>query len=61
MVINVSLQYNGGYLPDIFAVDPTPIFVWFDGTIIDISVILLNIYYSVFCFVMLGGSAWRLI
>ena len=86
MVVNISVQYNGGFLPDIILltqgyyqwgtrlntcsgfvltafvmyitttmcdgvlhrlcfVSQAPILVWFDGTIIDISTILLTMYY----------------
>ena len=35
MAINVIVQYNGGFLPDIFLLlTQAPIFVWLDGTII---------------------------
>ena len=34
MAINVIVQYNGGFLPDILLLTQTPIFVWFDGTTI---------------------------
>ena len=35
------------------------IIVWFDGTIIDIGIILLIMDYSVWlCWVMIGGCAW---
>ena len=34
MAINVFVQYNGGFLPDILLLTQAPIFVWFDGTII---------------------------
>ena len=61
MGINVSVQCNGGFLPDSLLLTQAPIFVWFDGTIIDISTILLIMYYTISCFVMLGCSAWRLI
>ena len=44
MTINVS-----GFLPDILLFTQAPIFVWFDGTIIDISTILLT-YLTVFMF-----------
>ena len=57
MVINVIVPYNGGFLPDILLLTQVPIFVWFDGTIIDTRTILLIMYYSALCFVMLGGSA----
>ena len=33
MVINVIVQYNGGFLPDILLLTQAPIFVWFDDTI----------------------------
>ena len=53
-----SVQYNNdGFLPDILLLTQAPIFVWFEMAIL---YILLTMYYSVFCFVMLGGSAWRL-
>ena len=34
MAINVIVQYNGGFLPDILLLIQAPTFVWFDGTII---------------------------
>ena len=34
MAINVIVQYNGGFLPDILLLTQAPIFVWFDDTII---------------------------
>ena len=34
MVINISVQYNRGFLPDIILLTQAPIFVWFDGNII---------------------------
>ena len=34
MVIDVSIQYNGGFLPDILLLTQAPIFIWLDGTII---------------------------
>ena len=34
MVINVIVQYNGGFLPDILLLTQAPIFVWFDGNIV---------------------------
>ena len=34
MAINVIVQYNGGFLPDILLLTQAPTFVWFDGTII---------------------------
>ena len=62
MVINVIVQYNGGFLPDILLLTQAPVFVRFDGPIIvHYYHTLLTMYLSVFCFVILGGSAWRLI
>ena len=47
---------------DILMLTQAPILVWFDGTINDISAILLALtMYLVLqclCFVMIGGSAW---
>ena len=34
MAINVIVQYNGGFLPDILLLTQAPIVVWFHGTII---------------------------
>ena len=34
MAINVIIQYNGEFLPDILLLTQAPIVVWFDGTII---------------------------
>ena len=63
MAVNVSVQYNGGLLPDILLLTQAAIFVWFNDTIIVYCYYtLLTMYYnSVFCFVMFSGSAWRLI
>ena len=49
------------FLPDILLLTKVPVFVWFDGTIIVYYYYhtLLTLYYSVVCFVMFGGSAWR--
>ena len=62
MAINVIVQYNGGFLSNILLLTQAPIFVF--GSKAPLSYIittLLTIYYIVFYFVMLGGSAWRLI
>ena len=48
MAINGIVQYTSGFLPDILLFTQAPILVWFDGTIIDISTILLTMYYSVY-------------
>ena len=52
MAINGIVQYTSGFLLDILLFTQAPILVWFDGTIIDISTILLTMYYSVcmFCY-----------
>ena len=42
MAINGIVQYTCGFLPDILLFTQAPILVWFDGTIIDISTILLQ-------------------
>ena len=52
MVINVTVQYNSGFLPDILLLTQASIVVWFDDTIIPFR---LTIYYLVFCFVLFGG------
>ena len=65
MAINVIVQYSGGFLPDILLLTQAPIFVWFDDTyyyrIPGMITTLLTMYYSVFCFVMFGGSGWSLL
>ena len=63
MAINVIVQYNGWFLPDILLLTQAPIFVWFDGTVIVyciITTLLTKYCIIVFCFVMFGGPAWRL-
>ena len=34
MVINVIVQYNGGFISYILLLTQAPIFVWFNGTIV---------------------------
>ena len=46
MVINLSVQYNGGFLPDIFCFTQAPIVVWFDG------IIIVYCYYLYLCTVV---------
>ena len=46
MAINDIVQYTSGFLPYILLLTQAPILVWFDGTIIDISIILLSMYYN---------------
>ena len=48
MVINVSVQYNGGVLPYILLLTQAPIFVWFDGTI--------NVYYHYYTYPLNYGT-----
>ena len=54
MAINGIVQYTSGFLPDILLFTQAPILVWFDGTIIDISTILLQCT----TVVMLGYDWW---
>ena len=51
MAINVIVQYNGGFLPDILLLTQAPIVVWFDGIIIVYSYYLFNyvLHYLMFC------------
>ena len=42
MAINGTVQDTRGFLPYILLFTQAPILVWFDGTIIDISTILLQ-------------------
>ena len=61
MAINGIVQYTSGFLPYILLFTQAPIFVWFDGTIIDISTILLTMYYSFYVLLwLMAGSAWWL-
>ena len=46
VAINGIVQYTRGFLPYILLFTRAPIPVCLDGTIIDISTILLTIYYS---------------
>ena len=54
MAINGIVQYTSGFLPYILLFTQAPILVWFDGTIIDISTILLQCT----TVVMLGYDWW---
>ena len=58
MAINVIVQYNGGFLPEISLLTQAPVFVWFDDTTIIVYYYyichtLLTMYCSVFCFAQL--------
>ena len=58
MAINVIVQYNGGFLPDILLLTQTPIAVWFEGIII---VYYYYLFYNVLhClnYLFSGGPAW---
>ena len=55
MAINGIVQYTSGFLPYILLFTQAHILVWFDGTIIDISTILLQRTTTV---VMLGYDWW---
>ena len=46
MAINDIVQYTSVFLPYILLFTQAPILVWFDGTIIDISTILVTMYYN---------------
>ena len=52
MAINGIVQFtlDNGFLPDILLLTQAPILVWFDGTIIDISTILLSTTVVMFCY-----------
>ena len=54
MAINGIVQYTSGFLPYILLFTEAPILVWFDGTITDISTILLQCT----TVVMLGYDWW---
>ena len=43
--LNTYTVYTSGFLPYILLLTQAPILVWFDGTIIDISTILVTMYY----------------
>ena len=45
MAINGIVQYTSEFLPYILLFTQASILVWFNGTIIDISTILLTMYY----------------
>ena len=56
MAINGIVQYTSAFLPYILLFTQAPILVWFDGTNIDISTILLTMYF--FFFFNLTYSRW---
>ena len=58
MAINGTVQYTSRFLPDILLFTQTPILLWFDGTIIDVSTILLTMYYTVTVFMFCYDWCW---
>ena len=54
MTVNGIVQYTSGFLPYILLFTQASILVWFDGTIIDTSTILLQCI----TVVMLGYDWW---
>ena len=75
MVVNLNVQYNGGFLLDILLLTQGPIVVWFDGIVIVYYCYLFNHVVCVFFFLIMyycsvvlpfvfaafGGLVWRLI
>ena len=60
MAINVIVQYNGVFLSDILLLTQAPIYVYGSMALLSYTITtLLTMYYIVFCFVKLGGFAWR--
>ena len=59
MAINVFVQYNGRFLPDILLLTQAPIVVWFDGIIIVCYHYLFNyvLHCLMFYFVWWPGMA----
>ena len=61
MTINVIVQYNGEFLPDILLLTQASIVVWFEGIIIVYQLILLLpfLYSVMYCivFFFFGGPA----
>ena len=53
MAINVTVQYNGGFLPDILLLTQhKPLFLYGSMTLLSyIITTILTMYYSVFCYV----------
>ena len=49
MVINVIVQYNGGFLPDILRLTEAPVIVVWLGGIIIVYYVLLLLYCLLFC------------
>ena len=62
MVINLSVQYNGGFLPDIFLFYPSPYCCMVRWHYYRILLLPFFMYSSVlsFVFVVFRGLVWRL-
>ena len=50
MAINLTVYYNGVFLPDILLLTQAPLVVWFDG-------IFIIMYCAVICFELFGDLA----
>ena len=60
MAIDVLVQYNGGFLPDILLFTQ-PVLLYGSMALVSyIITTLLTVYYIVFFFFLLSGPAWRL-
>ena len=58
MAVNVIVQYNGVFFSEMLLLTQAPIFVYGSMALLSyIITTLLTMYYIVFCFVTLGGSA----
>ena len=59
MAIDGIVQYTSGFLPYILLFTQAPILVWLDVAIIDISTILLTMYYIGYaCMVTYIARVW---
>ena len=57
MVINLNIQHNGDFLPDIILLTQAPIVVWFDGIVIVHYYYLSIMYCIAFVLVVFDGLA----
>ena len=53
MVINLNIQYNGGFLPAILLLTQSSIVVWFDGIIIVYQYYYYLFNYALYCLLFL--------
>ena len=61
MGINVIVQYNGGFLPDILLFIPKPLLSYGSMAFLSyINATLLFMHFIDFCFVLFGGPALHL-